>query len=86
MTRDLTTHEGMIQMASTVKSRLTKIRDGYVRRHTLRRELSAYMSAGQLSDLQAALARHDAENSQETMEVRTILAETQRNLMSVGRY
>jgi hypothetical protein len=73
-------------MASTVKSRLTKIRDGYVRRQSLRRELtSAYLTPGQLSDLEAALARQGAEASRETWEVRRILADTQRNLISFGR-
>ncbi len=72
-------------MAKTVMSRLTKIHDGYVRRQTLRRELSGYLTPAELSEIEAALSRNGAEASPETLEVRRILAATQRNIMTLNR-
>jgi hypothetical protein len=73
-------------MAKTVMSQLVKIREGYVRRAAVRRELaSAYLSPGQVSEIEAALSRSDSAGNWETLEVRRVLAATQRNLMSLGR-
>jgi hypothetical protein len=73
-------------MAKTVISRISKMRDGYARRAAVRKELaSAYLSPGQVSEIEAALSRSDAAGNWETMEVRRVLAATQRNLMSLSR-
>jgi hypothetical protein len=62
-------------MATAVLNRLTEIRDAYARRRALWRELSAYTTADDLTDIEAAIARcEDAETHPETMEVRRILA------------
>ncbi len=71
-------------MAKTVISRLSKIRDSYARKSSLRRELT-YLTDGERSDIEAALSRYGAEATPETLEVRRVLAATQRNLMSLGR-
>jgi len=62
-------------MATAVLSRLTEIRDAHARRRALWRELSAYTTADDLTDLEAAVARcDDAETHPETREVRRILS------------
>ena len=62
-------------MATAVLSRLTEIRDAYARRRALQRELSAYTTAVDLSDIEAAIARCDHTGTDpETLEVRRILA------------
>lgn len=66
-------------MTTSVLSRLQEIRDGYARRRTLWRELSAYTTAGDLNDIEAAIARSDTEGDPETQEIRRFLA-AQRNL------
>jgi hypothetical protein len=71
-------------MAKTVMSRLSKIREGYARKSSLRRELT-YLTDGERSDIEAALSRYGAEANPETLEVRRVLAATQRNLISLGR-
>jgi hypothetical protein len=62
-------------MARTVISRLTEMRDAYVRRQTLRRELSTYLTLSEISDIEGALARCGDAADPETLEVRRILAE-----------
>jgi hypothetical protein len=71
-------------MATTVMSRLGKIRDSYARKSSLRRELT-FLTEGERSDIEAALSRYGAEANPETLEVRRVLAATQRNLISLGR-
>jgi hypothetical protein len=62
-------------MSTSVLTRLTEIRDGYARRRTLWRELSAYTTADDLNDIEAAIARcDDAETDPETQRVRQIIA------------
>ena len=48
-------------MATSVLTRLQEIRESHARRRTLWRELSAYTTAGDLNDIEAAIARSDAE-------------------------
>jgi len=45
-------------MTATLLHRLNEVRDGYARRRALWRELDAYTTADDLSDLEAAIARH----------------------------
>jgi hypothetical protein len=62
-------------MTTSVLSRLSEIRESNARRRALWRELSAYTTAGDLNDIEAAIARcDDAETDPETLEVRRILA------------
>jgi hypothetical protein len=62
-------------MATSIVSRLQEIREHYARRRTLWRELSAYTTAGDLNDIEAAIARcDDAETDQETQDIRRFLA------------
>ena len=61
-------------MTSSVLSRLSEVRESYARRRALWRELSVYTTDGDLNDLEAAIARSEAEGDQETQEVRQILA------------
>ena len=66
-------------MTSSVLTRMHEIRESYARRRALWRELSAYTTAGDLNDIEAAIARtDDAETDPETQEIRRILA-AQRN-------
>ena len=66
-------------MTPTVLTRLRRIRAERARRRTLWRELSAYTTAGDLNDIEAAIARSgDAEADAETQEIRRFLA-AQRN-------
>jgi hypothetical protein len=62
-------------MATAILSRLAEIREASARRRTLWRELSAYTTADDLNDIEAAIARcGDAETDPETQEVRRIIA------------
>jgi hypothetical protein len=62
-------------MTPTVLTRLQRIRAERARRRTLWRELSAYTTAGDLNDIEAAIARSgDARNDPETQEIRRFLA------------
>jgi hypothetical protein len=67
-------------MTTSVLTRLQEIREERARRRTLWRELSAYTTAGDLNDLEAAIARSDnLETGAETQEIRRFLA-AQRNV------
>jgi hypothetical protein len=67
-------------MTTAVLNRLHEIRESYARRRALWRELSAYTTAGDLNDIEAAIARSDdTETDQETQEIRRFLA-AQRNM------
>ena len=62
-------------MTTSVLSRLQEIREDYARRRTLWRELSAYTTAGDLNDIEAAIARSDdGDTDPETQEIRRFLA------------
>jgi hypothetical protein len=61
-------------MTSTVLTRLQEIRESYARRRALWRELSAYTTAGDLNDIEAAIARSGAEADPETQAIRRFLA------------
>jgi hypothetical protein len=62
-------------MTTTVLTRLHEIRASHARRRALWRELSAYTTAGDLNDIEAAIARSgDAETDPETQEIRRFLA------------
>jgi hypothetical protein len=62
-------------MTTSVLNRLQEIRESHARRRTLWRELSAYTTASDLNDIEAAIARSDdADTHPETQEVRRILA------------
>jgi hypothetical protein len=66
-------------MTTSVLTRLQELRESHARRRMLRRELSAYTTASDLNDLEAAIARSDgAEDDPETQEIRRFLA-AQRN-------
>jgi hypothetical protein len=60
-------------MTATLLHRLNEVRDGYARRRSLWRELDAYTTAGDLTDLEAAIARSEADGNTETTEIRSIL-------------
>jgi hypothetical protein len=67
-------------MTTAVLNRLHEIRESRARRRALWRELSAYTTAGDLNDIEAAIARSDdTETDQETQEIRRFLA-AQRNM------
>jgi hypothetical protein len=71
--------KGGALMATSVLSRLQEIRKDRARRRLLWRELSAYTTAGDLNDIEAAIVRSDAaEADPETQEIRRFLA-AQRN-------
>jgi hypothetical protein len=62
-------------MKTAVLTRLSEIREAYARRQIMWRELSAYTTANDLNDIEAAIARTDgAEADPETQEVRRIIA------------
>ena len=62
-------------MTTTVLTRLREIRESHARRRALWRELSAYTTAGDLNDIEAAIARSgDAESDAQTQEIRRFLA------------
>ena len=65
--------EGIMTIA--VLTRLREIREERARRRTLWRELSAYTTAEELDDIEAAVARSQgAETEPETQEIRRFLA------------
>jgi hypothetical protein len=66
-------------MTTTVLTRLHEIRESYARRRALWRELSAYTTTDDLNDIEAAIARSDAEADPTTQEIRRFLA-AQRNV------
>ena len=66
-------------MTTAVLNRLHEIRESHARRRALWRELSAYTTAGDLNDIEAAIARYDTETDPETQEIRRFLA-AQRNM------
>ena len=62
-------------MTPSVLTRFQQVRAEHARRRTLWRELSAYTTAGDLNDIEAAIARSDdAGNDPETREIRRFLA------------
>jgi len=62
-------------MTTAVLTRLREIREERARRRTLWRELSAYTTAEDLDDIEAAVARSDgAQTDPETQEIRRFLA------------
>jgi hypothetical protein len=61
-------------MTNSVLTRFQEIRDGYTRRRTLWRELSAYTTADDLNDLEAAISRSEHPADAETQEIRRFLA------------
>jgi hypothetical protein len=62
-------------MTISVLTRLKVIRADRARRRTLRRELSAYITNSDLSDIEAAIARSDdAEIDPEIQEIQRFLA------------
>ena len=62
-------------MATAILSRLAEIREASARRRTLWRELSAYTTADDLNDIEAAIARSgDVEADPTTQEIRRFLA------------
>ena len=65
-------------MTTSILTRLQEIRESHARRRALWRELSAYTTAGDLNDIEAAIARSGAEADPETQEIRRYLA-AQRN-------
>jgi hypothetical protein len=67
-------------MTTSVLTRLQEIREDHARRRALWRELSAYKTAGDLNDLEAAIDRCDgAETDPQTRAIRHFLA-AQRNV------
>ena len=66
-------------MTTSILNRLQEARQTRARRRVLWRELSAYTTAGDLNDIEAAIARSgDAEADAQTQEIRRFLA-AQRN-------
>jgi chromosome segregation ATPase len=61
-------------MATAVLTRLAAIRESYQQQRTLRRELSHYVTQGDLNDLEAAISRAEDEYAPDTQEIRSILA------------
>ena len=62
-------------MTTAVLNRLHEIRESHARRRALWRELSAYTTAGDLNDIEAAIARSDdTETDPETQDIRRFLA------------
>jgi hypothetical protein len=72
--KNLLPKSGEITMATTVLNRLTEIRDSYLNRRALWRDLSAYTSPGELNDIEAALARSEADGNSGSLEIRRFLA------------
>jgi hypothetical protein len=69
-----TSSKGYI-MTPSVLTRLQQVRAEHARRRTLWRELSSYTTAGDLNDIEAAIARSgDAESDAQTQEIRRFLA------------
>jgi hypothetical protein len=67
-------------MTTSVLSRLQEIREDYARRRALWRELSAYTTADDLNDLEAAIDRNGDQTDPETRQIRRFLA-AQRNVL-----
>lgn len=66
-------------MATSVMNRLHELRESRARRRSMWRELSSYITADDLNDIEAAVARcDDAEADPETLVIRRFLA-AQRN-------
>ena len=62
-------------MTTSVLSRIHEIRESYAPRRTLWRELTSYITADDLNDIEAAVDRCDDEgNDPQTQEIRRILA------------
>jgi hypothetical protein len=70
-------------MTSSVSSRLSEIRESYARRRALWRELTSYITADDLNDIEAAVDRCDDEAGTDPQigEIRRILA-AQRSIAS----
>jgi len=65
----------MNDMTTSVLSRLSEIREAYSRRRSLWRELSEYITADDLNDIEAAVDRCDDDGTgAQTQEIRRILA------------
>ena len=78
------TLDGMKTMTTSVLSRLHEIREAYARRRSLWRELSEYITADDLNDIEAAVDRCDDDGTDpQTEELRRILA-AQRSLAARG--
>lgn len=60
-------------MATTVLSRLTEIRDSFLNRRALWRELSSYTTPEDLTDIEAAISRSEARGNAETAGLRRVL-------------
>jgi hypothetical protein len=65
---------GEITMATTVLSRLTEMRDSYLERRALWRYLSTYTSPAELNDIEAALARSEAQGNRDALEIGRFVA------------
>ena len=70
-------------MTSSVLSRLSEIRESYARRRALWRELTSYITADDLNDIEAAVDRcdDDAGTDPQIAEIRRVLA-AQRSIAS----
>ena len=70
-------------MTSSVSSRLSEIRESYARRRALWRELTSYITADDLNDIEAAVDRCDDDSGTDPQigEIRRILA-AQRSIAS----
>jgi len=70
-------------MTSSVLSRLSEVRESYARRRALWRELTSYITADDLNDIEAAVDRcdDDAGTDPQIGEIRRILA-AQRSIAS----
>jgi hypothetical protein len=62
-----------IIMATTVLSRLSEIRDAYLSRRALRRDLASFTNLDDLTDIEAAISRSEAHGNAETTELRRVL-------------
>ena len=70
-------------MTTSVLSRLHEIRESYARRRTLWRELSSYITADDLNDIEGALDRcDDDESDPQTRQIRQFLAARRATLYS----
>jgi hypothetical protein len=61
-------------MTTSILTRLQEIRESHARRRVMWRELSTYTTVGDLNDIEAAIARSDAEADPETQAIRRFLA------------
>ena len=70
-------------MTTSVLNRLHQIREAYAQRRTLWRELSSYITADDLNDIEAAVDRcEDAESDPQTRQIRQYLAARRATLYS----